>query len=219
MQESLSTGRRAGSLKSRLARCAAGCAVACLLIAPAGLATREASARQRAGVDRRALAQAERYTGDRFRHLTATPRGARVASVAQPRAEMLAAIDRGLAELFAVARRHNYRARLQHADYTVFIARADRARNGDGQYSPDIAVGAAQYAGSDYDQGGYVYAAGIVSSFSPASFVIAEHDRDFGRVADVVRYEGEHLVLYHNDPARFRQTMDHSRGGSHPILQ
>jgi hypothetical protein len=206
-------------LKRRLARLAAGVAVACLLFAAAGPATRTASAQRRAGVDRRALAQAESYTGDRFRHLTQTPRGAQVASVARPRAEMLSAIDRGLTELFAVARRHNYRAQLQHSDYTVFIARADRVRNRDGQYSPDVAIGAAQYAGSDYDQGGYVYAAGIVSSFGPASFVIAEHERDFGRVADVVRYEGEHIVLYHNDPARFRQTMDHSRGGSHPILR
>lgn len=198
---------------------AAAAGAACLLLAPAGAATRTAAAQRRAGVDRRALAQAESYTGDRFRHLSETPRGVRVASVAKPRAEMLAAIDRGFNELFAVARRNNYRALLRHADYTVFIARADRARNRDGAYSPDIAVGAAQYAGSDYDQGGYVFAAGIVSSFSPASFVIAEHERDFGRVADVVRYEGEHLVLYHNDPARFRETMDHSRGGSHPILK
>ncbi len=207
-------------MKSRLARIVAGVAAAGLLLAPAGATTRTASAQQRrAGVDRRALAQAESYTGDRFRHLTETPRGARVASVAKPRSEMLAAIDRGLAELFAVARRNNYRALLRHSDYTVFIARADRVRGGDGGYSPDIAIGAAQYAGSEYDQGGYVFAAGIVSSFGPASFVIAEHERDFGRVADVVRYEGEHLVLYHNDPARFRQTMDHSRGGSHPILK
>ena len=218
-EKSVRVGRRTEGLKSRLARFVVGVAAACVLVAPAGVTTRTASAQRRAGVDRRALAQAEAYTGDRFRHLTQTPRGAKVASVAKPRAEMLSAIDRGLTELFAVARRHNYRARLQHSDYTVFIARADRARNRDGQYSPDVAIGAAQYAGSDYDQGGYVYAAGIVSSFSPGSFVIAEHDRDFGRVADVVRYEGEHIVLYHNDPARFRQTMDHSRGGSHPILQ
>ena len=215
-------GRRAKNLRARRARLAAGvAAVACLLLAPAGLLTRTAEAQRRgaAGIDRRALAQAESYTGDRFRHLSETPRGARVASVDRPRAEMLTAIDRGLDGLFAVARRHNYRALLRHSDYTVFIARADRVKNGDGQYSPDVAIGAAQYAGSDYDRGGYVYAAGIVSSFSPASFIIADHDRDFGRVENVVRYEGEHLVLRHNDPARFRQTMDHSRGGSHPILQ
>jgi hypothetical protein len=34
-----------------------------------------------------------------------------------------------------------------------------------------------------------------------------------------VRYEGEHLVLYHNDRRRYQRTFDHSKGGSHPILQ
>ena len=178
-----------------------------------------AAAQRGAGVDRRAVAQAERYTGDRFRHVARTPRGAQVVSVSPPRAEMLRAIDDGLTALFAVARRHGYRAGLNHADYTVFIARADRQRDSAGAYSPDVAIGAAQYAGSVYDKGGYVYAAGIVSSFSPMSFIVAEHDRDFGRVSNVVRYEGEHLVLYHNDRRLYAQTADHSRGGSHPILQ
>ena len=174
---------------------------------------------QRVGVDRRALAGAEGYSGDRFQYFAETPRGAHVASVRPPRAEMLRAIDQGLDELFAVARRHGYGRQLNHSDYTIFIARADRTRNGDGAYSPDVAVGAAQYAGSIYDQGGYVYAAGIVSSFAPCAFVIAEHERDWRRVSDVVRFEGEHLVLYHNDRQLFQQTADHSRGGGHPILQ
>jgi hypothetical protein len=179
-----------------------------------------ASARQRAsGVDRRALSQAEGYTGDRFGYFMETPRGAHVAALRRPRAEMLRAIDDGLAELFGVARRNGYRARLNYSDYTIFIGRADRTRNRDGQYSPDIAVGASQYRGSVYDQGGYVYAAGLVSSFEPCAFVIAEHETDWARVANVVRYEGEHLVLYHNDPRRYQETYDHSRGGSHPILR
>ena len=88
-----------------------------------------------------------------------------------------------------------------------------------GQYSPDIAVGAAQYVGSIYDQGGYIYAAGMVISFTPCAFVIAEHTKDFDRISNVVRYEGEHLVLYHNDRKRFQATADHSKGGGHPILQ
>jgi hypothetical protein len=177
-------------------------------------------ARQRAAsIDRRALAQAEGYTGDRFGYFTETPRGAHVAALRRPRAEMLRAIDDGLSELFRVAQRNGYRARLNYSDYTIFIGRADRTRNRDGQYSPDIAVGASQYRGSVYDQGGYVYAAGLVSSFEPCAFVIAEHETDWARVANVVRYEGEHLVLYHNDRRRYQETYDHSRGGSHPILQ
>ena len=174
---------------------------------------------QRASVDRGTIARAEAYAKDRFNYFTETPRGARVAAVNRPRAEALQAIDAGLAELFTVARRNNYRARVNYSDYIVFIARADRIRDSAGAYSPDISIDAANYAGSVYDQGGYVYAAGIVSSYSPAAFVVAEHERDWGRMSNVVRYEGEHLVLYHNDRRRFQETADHSRGGSHPILK
>ncbi|HEV2708230.1 MAG TPA: hypothetical protein VGV59_20105 [Pyrinomonadaceae bacterium] len=171
------------------------------------------------GANAQLLAQAERITGDRFGIETSTPRGVRVYAVTRPRPQLLRAIDDGLGELFAVARRRGYRARLNYADYTVFIARPDRMRDSSGAYSPDIAVGAAQYAGSVYDQGGYVYAAGMVLGFQSTSFIIADHDREFTRVANVARYEGEHLVLYHNDPSLYQRTLDHSRGGSHPILQ
>lgn len=165
------------------------------------------------------LLRAERVTGDRFLYATKTPRGALVRARVEPPAEALRAIDDGLSTLFEVARRHGYRHRLRHADYIVFIAHADRTKDREGRYSPDIAIPAAQYAGSIYDQGGFVYAAGMVLSFDPCAFIIAEHERDWERIADVVRYEGEHLVLFHNDPPLFRRTADHSRGGGHPILQ
>jgi len=167
----------------------------------------------------RLVRRAQQVTGDRFRFETVTPSGVRVFAVNRPNPQTLSAIDRGLSGLFAAARRRGYRARLNHSDYTVFIARPDRTRNADGAYSPDIALGAAQYAGSVYDQGGYVYAAGMVLSNQPAAFIVAEHERDFNRVADVARYEGEHLVLYHNDRRLYARTADHSRGGSHPILR
>ncbi|MCA1564516.1 MAG: hypothetical protein LC803_02445 [Acidobacteria bacterium] len=174
---------------------------------------------QEVGVDRGTVARAESYTRDRFDYFTETPRGARVAAVNRPRAEALRAIDQGLSDLFVAARRAGYRAGLNHADYVVFIARADRTRDSAGAYSPDMAFAAGNYAGSVYDRGGTMYAAGMVPSYSPAALVVAEHDRDFGRMANVVRYEGEHLVLYHNDRRRFQETADHTRGGAHPILQ
>ena len=195
-----------------------GAGLAAVALCAALLASQPLAAQSRRS-DSRLISQAEYYTGDQFRFETTTPRGARVIAVRRPNAETLRAIDGGLAELFAVARRHGYRARLNHSDYTIFIARADRTRNRDGAYSPDIALGAAQYRGSVYDQGGYVFAAGMVLSNSPAAFIVAEHDRNFGRIADVARYEGEHLVLYHNDRRLYAQTADHSRGGGHPILQ
>lgn len=166
-----------------------------------------------------ALAKAQRVTGDRFTVAGRTPMGATVYGVRQPSAAMLTAIDRGLTDLFAVSRKNGYRRGLTYAAYTVYIAKADRDRDSGGRYSPDIAVGAAQYAGSDYDQGGYVYAAGMVISNNPMAFVIAEHTRDLNRVSDIVRFEGEHLVLYQNDRRRYSETADHSRGGGHPILQ
>ena len=169
--------------------------------------------------DPRLVSLAERYSGDTFTIETSTPRGVRVYAVNRPNAETLRAIDAGLAELFTVAHRHGYNAHTNYSDYTVFIGRADRTRDSAGAYSPDVAVGAAQYAGSVYDKGGYVYAAGMVLSMEPAAFLIAEHERDFGRVSNVARYEGEHIILYHNDRRLYAQTADHSRGGSHPILQ
>lgn len=164
-------------------------------------------------------ARAQSVTGDRFPVFMTTPRGARIYAVTAPKADMLRAIDDGLTELFNIARRHGYSARLDYSAYTVYIARADRTRDSSGGYSPDIAVRAAQYAGSVYDQGGFVYAAGMVLEFNHCVFVIAEHETNLRRVSDVVRYEGEHLVLYHNDRALYQRTADHSRGGGHPILK
>ena len=106
-----------------------------------------------------ALAQAQRISGDRFNVVARTPRGATVYAVNQPNAAMLNTIDAGLTDLFSVARKNGYRRGLSYSNYTIFIARPDRMQDSAGNYSPDIAVGAAQYRGSVYDQGGFIYAA------------------------------------------------------------
>ena len=165
------------------------------------------------------FAEAERVTGDQFGFGERTPRGAVVYGVKEPSTAMMNAIDKGLSDLFTVARKNGYRRGLNYSSYTIFIANPDRLKSADGQYSPDIAVGAAQYAGTDYDKGGYIYAGGMVIARSPMAFVIAEHTTNFARVSDMVRYEGEHLVLYQNDRRRYEETKDHSRGGGHPILR
>jgi hypothetical protein len=183
------------------------------------VASQIASAQRGRAVDSRLVARAEQITGDRFSIVTSTPNGVTVVALSAPRREVLEAIDRGFTDLFAIAQRHGYRSHLNYADYTVFVARPDRTKDSSGEYSPDIAVAAGQYAGSGYDQGGYIYAAGMVLAFNPSAFIIAEHERDWQRISNVVRFEGEHLVLYYNDPALYQRTADHSRGGSHPILQ
>lgn len=165
------------------------------------------------------LREAERITNDKFKVSVTTPKGAKVFAVKKPNVQMLKKIDQGLTDLFAVSKKNNYRNRLNYSDYTIFIGKADRTKDSQNQYSPDIAVGAAQYAGTDYDQGGFIYAAGMVISNNPMAFLIAEHTKNYNRVADVVRYEGEHLVLYHNDRRKYNETADHSKGGGHPILQ
>jgi len=165
------------------------------------------------------IERAEQVTGDKFPIVTSTPRGVTVFAVTAPSKDVLAAIDQGFTDLFAVARRHGYQNRLSFSTYTVFIARPDRTKDSAGQYSPDIAVPAGQYAGGYYDQGGYIYAAGMVLAFNPSAFVFAAHERDFSRISNVVRYEGEHIILYYNDRPLYEKTADHSKGGGHPILQ
>lgn len=186
------------------------------LLLPQDLIT---TARAQGSLEQRLVARARQITGDAFPVFVRTPRGANVFARIAPRPEVLSAIDNGLSELFTIAQRHGYRARLDYSDYTIFIARADRTKDSQGAYSPDIAVPAGQYAGSGYDQGGYIYAAGMVMAYNPCTFIIAEHERDLSRISNVVRYEGEHLILYHNDRSLYARTADHSRGGGHPILQ
>ena len=190
-------------------------AVSALLLAQGVVTT----ARAQGNIEQRLVARARQITGDAFPVFVRTPHGANVFARITPQPEVLRAIDNGLAELFSVASRHGYRARLDYSSYTIFIARADRTKDSQGAYSPDIAVPAGQYAGSGYDQGGYIYAAGMVMAFNPCAFIIAEHDRDLARISNVVRYEGEHLILYHNDRSLYSRTADHSQGGGHPILQ
>ncbi|MEP6903703.1 MAG: hypothetical protein ABJA66_18415 [Actinomycetota bacterium] len=171
------------------------------------------------GAEQTALAEAERVSQDKFNFVVKTPKGAKVYGVKNPSSPMIDAIDKGLTDLFAVAKKHQYNKRLRYSDYVVFIANPDRQKNYDGNYSPDIAVAAKQYTGTIYDKGGYIYAAGMVIAYNPCAFLIGEHTKDFNRVSDVVRFEGEHIVLYHNDRKLYNETADHSKGGSHPILQ
>jgi hypothetical protein len=165
------------------------------------------------------LAEAQKYSRDNFGFVVKSPKGAKVYGVRKPSSQMLAAIDKGLSDLFAVAKKNKLKKKLKYSDYVIFIASPDRLKNYDGNYSPDIAIGAAQYAGTIVDKGGYIYVAGMVVGYEPCAFLIGEHKKDFNRAADVVRYEGEHIVLFHNDRKRYNETADHSKGGAHPILQ
>jgi hypothetical protein len=118
--------------------------------------------------------------------------------------------------IFAVARRHGYQSHLSFSDYTVFIARADRNKDSSGQYSPDIAVPAGQYAGGYYDQAdssmppAWSWHSTLPPLSSPSMSAIF-------RISNIVRHEGEHHPLLQRSRSLF-PTADHSRG-AHPILQ
>ena len=64
--------------------------------------------------NRNVLATAERVTGDRFTVAVRTPKGAGVYAVTRPSSTVLNAIDKGLTDLFAVARKHGYYKRLNY---------------------------------------------------------------------------------------------------------
>jgi hypothetical protein len=165
------------------------------------------------------VAEAERISQDKFPIKTKTPKGAKIFAVNKPKKDALKAIDKGLNELFAIAKKSKYALKLNYSDYTIFIAKPDRDKDFEGNYSPDIAVNASQYRETIYDKGGFIYVAGIVVAFNPCVFMIGEHTTSTKRITELVRYEGEHLVLYHNDQKRFLETQDHSKGGGHPILK
>lgn len=62
------------------------------------------------------IAKAQSITGDRFTIVTRTPKGATIYAVNRPTATVLNAIDKGLADLFAVSRKNGYRTRLNYSD-------------------------------------------------------------------------------------------------------
>lgn len=161
---------------------------------------------------------AEQKSGDKFTVIVKTPKGATVYGLKKPSAAMLQAIDKGLADLFAIAKKNRYYKKLNYTDYLIFIAKPDREKDADGNYSPAFAIPSQRYAGSIYDKGGYIYVAGMVINYNPCAFLITDYDRELERASDVVRFEGEHLILWHNDRQRYYATEDHSKGGGHPIL-
>ncbi len=178
-----------------------------------------AAVNSQSNIDKALIREAEKFTKDQFPFTAKSKKGVKIFARTKVDQKMLDAIDSGLTDLFIIAENHKFKSRIKHSDYNIFIAKADRKIDSSKNYSPDIAVSAAQYAGSDYDQGGFIYAAGMVLAYAPSAFIIAEHEKDYQRVSDVVRFEGEHIILYHNDRKLHYKTADHSKGGGHPILK
>jgi len=135
-------------------------------------------------------------------------------------AQEIAAIEAGLTECFARARTHNYDRPLNLSDYKVAII-------GDCERSPEAGiwsfrVDAGPYAGTEWDMGGYVLAAGQVLTIgTPHGNIIAipEHQgTDLEELAQVAGYEAEHIILAHCDWPKFEATQVHGAGTGHPLF-
>src|SRR5436190_23609962 len=92
------------------------------------------------GQDQNVLANAMRITGDRFTVSVKTPKGANVYAATPPSGSVMNAIDKGLTDLFEVAKKNGYFKKLNYTDYSIFIGNPDRTTNSQGAYSPDIAT-------------------------------------------------------------------------------
>ncbi|MDQ3181763.1 MAG: hypothetical protein M3Q33_14760 [Acidobacteriota bacterium] len=67
-------------------------------------------------VERTVVNKVEKITDDEFPFDTETSKGARVYLVKKPGSKMLKAINDGLTELFAIARKNRYSKRLNYSD-------------------------------------------------------------------------------------------------------
>lgn len=146
------------------------------------------------------------------KHKTRTPKGAYVVSRQEPNAALFPSIDRGLDNAFRIAQQYGYTQALHHDFYTVALfKRSPKCIN------PGFLVAAdgSDWDGTEYDKDPrdfYVRlcAAGLTPNAS--AMVVAD---DPGHMFNIVWFEAEHLILRHNDYAKWYSTIGVH---SHPIL-
>lgn len=132
----------------------------------------------------------------------------------------IAAIENGLERCFEKARRAGYDRPLRLSDYIVAIV-GDAVRSPESQiWSYKLPAG--DYAGSEWDLGGYILAAGqMIAVGEPYGNIIAvpEHKgTDLEQLAEVVMYEAEHIILAYCDGEKFEATKIHGSGQGHPLF-
>ena len=146
-----------------------------------------------------------------------TTKGATVFSRTAVNSQLLPLVDEGLDKLFDVSSRlNNYTTGLNHNQYNVYLfPRSFKCENAAFLVSAD---------GSPYDQSEWdkdprpgvctLCAAGMMVDPNDYGMLVVD---DVAIMPVIVRYEGEHLILYHNDRERFTATMYHI-GSGHPIM-
>lgn len=141
-----------------------------------------------------------------------TAKGAKViGNVGSP---ALYEIDRQLDALFTKAVINGYSGFSRHSSYVIEILPADSRCT-----APAFVVNAPNYDGTDYDIDprpgfGVICAAG---RFIPETGRIQVTETGI-LTTDIVRYEGEHKLLFEVDRSRYEATKTHSSGTGHPIF-
>lgn len=130
------------------------------------------------------------------------------------------AIERGLLRCFEKARVRGYDRPLHLDEYIVAII-ADSERSPEAQiWSYKLPAG--PYAGTEWDLGGYILAAGqMIAGGEPYGNIIAipdHHGTDLDQLAEIAMYEAEHLIALHCDAELYEATKVHGQGQGHPIF-
>ena len=131
------------------------------------------------------------------------------------------AIERGLTRCFEKARAIGYDKPFSLSAYTIVIL-------GDAMRAPEshtlcYKLPAGPYAGTQWDLGGFILAAGQCVYIGGATgnvIAIPEHNgQDLDQLALISEYEAEHVILFYCDPAKFEATKIHGTPGSgHPLF-
>ena len=131
----------------------------------------------------------------------------------------IAAMENGLARCFEKARRQGYDRPLNLGDYKIAIVNSIRAPESH-LWSYKLPVG--PYAGTEWDLGGYILAAGqMVAVGEPYGNILAipdHHGTDLEELSLILEYEAEHVILAFCDPEKFEATKVHGAGQGHPLF-
>ena len=130
------------------------------------------------------------------------------------------AMERGLTRCFEKARAVGYDTPFNLSAYTIVIL-------GDAMRAPEsqtlcYKLPAGPYAGTQWDLGGFILAAGQCVYIGGATgnvIAIPEHNgQDLEQLALISEYEAEHVILFYCDPAKFEATKVHGQGQGHPLF-
>jgi len=110
-----------------------------------------------------------------------------------------------------------------NAKYRIYVYPSVRDTDPNGNYSPCFQVflpPGDPYIGSEYDKGGYILAAERVltdGNGNPENIFIIAENTSKAYTERVVSYALDHLFAWHNDKDLYYATVDHSKGGGHPL--